>query len=162
MAQGVDQALQQMRDRIKIEACVGDVTAVLEQIKYGAVGHRKQNFMSETNTEASQPEGAYPKVYDRIHLSNIPDYIGGTLTSYMYALQMTYPDSISFVTSSCLRNPPRFNNRADFDAEYVTLHAEKDLAKEFLVSMKPNYDLHMPMCAYNSGTTATFRADTKI
>lgn len=92
---GVAQALKQMRNRIKIEACVGDVTAVLEQIKYGAVGHRKQNFMSETNTEASQPEGAYPKVYDRIHLSNVPDYIGGTLTSYMYALQMTYPDSTS-------------------------------------------------------------------
>jgi hypothetical protein len=37
----IAQGLKQMRDRIKIEACVGDVTAVLEQIKYGAVGHRK-------------------------------------------------------------------------------------------------------------------------
>jgi hypothetical protein len=35
------QGLKQLLGRIRIEACVGDVTAVLEQIKHGAVGHRK-------------------------------------------------------------------------------------------------------------------------
>jgi hypothetical protein len=43
----IAQGLKQMRGRIRIESCVGDVTAVLEQIKYGAVGHRKPRAMSE-------------------------------------------------------------------------------------------------------------------
>lgn len=147
----VAQALKQMRDRIKIEACVGDVTAVLEQIKYGAVGHRQQHAMSETHAQTVQPKGAYPQVYDRIHLSNVPDYVGGTLTSHMYALQMTHPDPSSFVTFTCLRNPPRFNTVAAFDAEYVALHTEKDLESVFHVrfSREEFPIMPMPMCAYN-------------
>lgn len=147
----VAQALKQMRDRIKIEACVGDVTAVLEQIKYGAVGHRQQYAMSEPHAQALQPEGAYPQIYDRIHLSNVPDYIGGTLTSHLYALQMTHPDKTSFITSTCLRNPPRFNTVASFDAEYVALYAEKDLEQAFHVrfSREEFPTMPMPMCAYN-------------
>lgn len=105
--------------------------------------------MSEAHARASQPEGTYPQVYDRIHLSNVPDYIGGTFTSYLYALQMTHRDRTSYITSTCLRNPPRFNTVAEFDAEYVALHTEKDLESLFHVRMKPNYDVFMPMCPYN-------------
>jgi hypothetical protein len=147
----IAQSLRKVRDRIKIEACVGDVTAVLEQIKYGAVGHRQQHAMSETRAQASQPEGAYPQIYDRIHLSNVPDYIGGTLTSHLYALQMTHPDKTSFVMFTCLRNPPRCNTVASFDAEYVALYAEKDLEQAFHVrfSREEFPTMPVPMCAYN-------------
>jgi hypothetical protein len=101
------------------------------------------------DTQVPQPEDAYPQVYDRIHLSNVPDYTGGTLTSYLYALQMTHPGPTSYTTSTCLRNPPRFNSTAEFDAEYVALYRESDLETIFGVKMKPNYDPVMPMCTYN-------------
>jgi hypothetical protein len=145
----IAQGLKQMRGRIRIESCVGDVTAVLEQIKYGAVGHRKPRAMSEMGAQVSQPEEAYPHVYDRIHLSNVPDYIGGTFTSYLYALQMTHPGTTSYVTSTCLRNPPRFNSTAEFDAEYVALYKESELEQIFHVKLKPHFESMMPMCAYH-------------
>jgi hypothetical protein len=123
----IAQGLKQMRGRIKIEACVGDVTAFLEQLKYGAIGHREQQV-------------TYPQAYDRIHLSNVPDYIGGPLTSHLYALQMLHPDRTSYVTSIFLANNWHFASAAEFDAEYVALHSEKDLEKVFDMHVKVNSD----------------------
>jgi len=77
----------------------------------------------------------YPQAYDRIHLSNVPDYVGGTLSSSLYALPLTYPGKESYVTSSCLRNTPRFKKVVEFDNEYVTLSAPSDLVKTFQVRM---------------------------
>jgi hypothetical protein len=141
----IAQALKQMRGRIKIEARVGDVTTVLEQIKYGVVGHRERRNPSETHHQAS-----YPEVYDRIHLSNVPDYIGGTLTSHLYALQLTHPEPTSYVTSSCLLNTSRFNSIAEFDAEYFALYSDKDLEKVFRTRLKLNDNLPKhPVGPYN-------------
>ncbi|KAK5129040.1 hypothetical protein LTR85_000373 [Meristemomyces frigidus] len=161
----VASALSSLKSRIKIEACVGDITAVLEQVRYGVVGHRQQpdqrgpNTLPPPNTveEAAMTElslndvNEYPTTYDRIHLSNIPDYIGGTLSSFLYALPLTYPDKSSFITSTCLRNPPRFDTVAQFDSEYIALSAPADLAKVFQVRMAPKKDPYepMPMCSYN-------------
>lgn len=147
----IAQALRQLHGQIRIEACVGDVTAVLEQIRYGVVGHRRQATPSEVpaDTLQAQAQDMYPQMYDRIHLSNVPDYIGGTLTSYMYALQLTHPGQHSYITSTCLRNPPRFSTVEAFDAEYVALYTKKDLEKVFHVRMKPNDEIFMPMCVYN-------------
>jgi hypothetical protein len=105
--------------------------------------------MPETQTQALQTEGTYPQIYDRIHLSNVPDYIGGTFTSHLYALQITHPGPTSYTTSTCLRTPPRFNSPAEFDAEYIALHKQSEVERLFHASMKPNYDSVMPMCTYN-------------
>ncbi|KAK4897959.1 hypothetical protein LTR27_004343 [Elasticomyces elasticus] len=241
----------QLKNRIKIEACLGDVTAVLEQIRHGVVGHRggldaksnreqgsgvievtlkpvrsgetvvipdlplhttcrtiKEQYAHKSGADlgtirlvyktkavvddktlatlglengaitlsvvtlvisrqdppesssatwdkkslASQPwmsvvglkDDTYPQVYDRIHLSNIPDYVGGTLSSFLYATPMTYPGDASYITSTCLRNPPRFPSAAVYNNEYTGLHTPGDLAKTFRVHMSPpkNADYH--------------------
>ncbi|KAK4956504.1 hypothetical protein LTR10_006030 [Elasticomyces elasticus] len=241
----------QLKNRIKIKACLGDVTAVLEQIRHGVFGHRggldvksnreqgsgvievtlkplrsgetvvipdlplhttcrtiKEQYVRQSGADlgtirlvykttpvaddktlatlgvengavtlsvvtlissgqdppesspatwdrkslASQPwmsvvrskDDTYPQVYDRIHLSNIPDYIGGTLSSFLYATPMTYPGDASYITSTCLRNPPRFPSAAVYNNEYTGLNAPGDLAKTFRVRMSPpkNADYH--------------------
>jgi hypothetical protein len=157
--------LDSLRDRLRIEACVGDITTVLEEIRHGVVGHRRPVNNDEASQTAAQVHTSdpkvsasslqdiddYPKAYDRIHLSNIPDYIGGTLSSYLYALPLTYPGKSSYITSTCLRNPPRFRTIASFDNEYTALHDPSDLAKVFQVKLAENKDANknMPACGYN-------------
>ncbi|KXS97941.1 hypothetical protein AC578_3388 [Pseudocercospora eumusae] len=155
----VASAFGELKHRLKIEACVGDITAVLEQVRYGVVGHREMaekpdtaatSQHSVTAGSASKDLSEYPQAYDRIHLSNIPDYIGGTLSSFLYASPITYPGKSSYITSTCLRNPPRFKSIASFDNEYITLSAPSDLAKVFQVSMEPLEDPNegMATCSY--------------
>lgn len=147
----VARAMNQLQGRYKIEACVGDVIQVLEQIKYGIVGHRESHEDIQVTAGAESgpqatlltsegSQGAledYPVAYDRIHLSNIPDYIGGTLSSFMHALPVTYPGKASYITACCLRNPPRFRTPAHFNNEYIGLSAPSDLKKLFHTRMQP-------------------------
>ncbi|KJX96528.1 putative tetratricopeptide-like protein [Zymoseptoria brevis] len=156
----IAQAIRQLRGRFQVEACVGDLTAVLEQIKYGVVGHRSHAITPESvavkpHAVAAAVQNDYPQLYDRIHLSNVPDYIGGTLTSYLYALPMVYPGPQAYITSTCLRNPPRFPSAEAFDAEYTGLHKPSDMEKIFHVALERTQDYNMdammgmmPMCAY--------------
>ncbi|SMQ48199.1 unnamed protein product [Zymoseptoria tritici ST99CH_3D7] len=156
----IAKAIGQLRGRFQVEACVGDLTAVLEQIKYGVVGHRSQAITPESaavkpHAVAGAVHSDYPQLYDRIHLSNVPDYIGGTLTSYLYALPMVHPGPQAYITSTCLRNPPRFSSAEAFDAEYTALHKPSDIEKIFHVALERTQDYNMdamlgmmPMCAY--------------
>lgn len=141
----VARAMKQLHGRYIVEACVGDVNELMEQIRYGIVGHRK-GLNGEPNVEpaAGAPNGAetrelllYPTRYDRIHLSNIPDYVGGTLSVFMYGLPILHPGETSYITSCCLRNPPRFRTPRHFNNEYIGLSAESDLEKSFHVRMEP-------------------------
>jgi hypothetical protein len=148
----VARALGTIKDRLRIEVCVGDVVAVLEQIQHGMGGHRKQTS-EQRNPRGPEIDGnldMYPQLYDRIHLSNIPDYIGGTLSSYLYALPMIHPGDSSYITSTNLRNPAKFGSIAEFDNEYVALSAHADLAKVFKVRVDQpaDQDTVMPTCTY--------------
>ena len=155
----VSTAFHELGPRLKIEACVGDVTAVLEQIRYGVVGHRQQTTLDDISSQSSTKAKAsndqdindYPQKYDRIHLSNIPDYIGGTLSSFLYATPVTFADKACYVTSTNLRNPPRFETTESFDHEYTALSAPADLEAVFRVQMEPleDPDEQMPTCRYN-------------
>lgn len=139
-------AISTLGDRLKIEACVGDVTSILEQIRFGMVGHRQQAETpagAEEESQLSHDEvdrqdqvedlSEYPKVYDKIHLSNIPDYVGGSLSTFMYALPVVHAGPACYATSNCLRNPPRFKTHSHYNNEYVALSAPNDLKKTFQV-----------------------------
>lgn len=130
--------LHSLRDRLTIEAIPGDVTIVLEQIRYGLVGHRSQadptvetdaiNLDKLDITERNE----YPHIYDRIHLSNIPDYIGGTTPIVLYALPIVFREPDSLVTCNCLRNTPRFRSHAYYNNEYTAgLSRPVDLERTF-------------------------------
>lgn len=158
-------SLGSLQHRMKVECCVGDVTAIAEQIHYGVVAHRavehplleaeavssnagpeagegssrKKNKPSASKSgkqKRSYPElEDFPKLYDRIHMSNIPDYTGGTLSMFLCLLPLTWPDSNSFVTANCMRNPNRWQKAAHFNNEYICLYLPSDLEKVFQVKM---------------------------
>jgi hypothetical protein len=136
----------QLKDDVKIEVCVGNTTIVLEQIRCGVIGRRLRSYahcdpdIAQGNDAMISEGEEYPRVYDRIHLSNVPDYIGGTLASFLYALPLTHPGDSSYITSTCLRNPPRWESEAHFRNEYVGLSAPFDLAKVFRVHSSGSHD----------------------
>jgi hypothetical protein len=136
----------QLKGDMKIEMCLGGITTVLEQIRCGVIGRRQRSSahcdpsIAQGNDATINEGEEYPRVYDRIHLSNIPDYIGGTLTSFIYALPLTHPGDSSYITSTCLRNPPRWKSEAHFHNEYVGLSAPSDLTKVFRVRSSGSHD----------------------
>lgn len=147
---GVSHAFSRMRERCKVEACVGDIATILEQINSGTVGHRAASAEPPTTTDPTSTESpdsfrlvlaTYPTAYDRIHLSNIPDYIGGTLPTYLHAIPALYPGEHSYVTATCLRNPPRWKSHRHFDNEYIGLNDPAELESIFHVKSEPPEDL---------------------
>lgn len=144
-------SFQNIKSRLEIEACVGDVNAVLEQIKYGTMGRRiTPATTTPSDVDVMSSSGGMcdtnqcPQMYDRIHLSNIPDYIGGTLSTFLHAVPMLYPDKTSYVTANCLRNPIRFKDHTHFNNECIALSDPKALEKVFHVSMAKFPD---PQCS---------------
>lgn len=102
----IAECFSQLKDDMRVEVCLGDITTVLEQMRCGVIGRRQRSYAhcdpdtaqgnDATISEVEEhPRVEYPHVYDRIHLSNIPDYIGGTLTSFIYALPLTLPGDSS-------------------------------------------------------------------
>ena len=152
----VARALREVRHRVKIEACVGDVANVMEQIRYGVVGHRQQDLIPEgmhdglphrntvegmsDNTHVATPprtKQVYPITYDHIHLSNVPDYMGGSLTTFLYALPLIGAGNDGFVTSNVLRNPSRFKDHDAFHTECLAVADRKDWTRVFNVYEEP-------------------------
>jgi hypothetical protein len=139
--------LSQIGRRIKIEVCIGDVIEVFEQIRSGVVGHREAAMEASQEGDAARSttdRADYPTKYDRIHLSNIPDYIGGTLTTFMYGLPLLWPDTASYITANCLRNPPRWQSLSHFNNEYIGLSSPMDLENTFQVKKLPHEDTGNP------------------
>jgi hypothetical protein len=142
----VAECFNQLKGDMKIEVCLGNITTVLEQIRCGVIGRRQRTHahcdpdMAEGNDTILGEGEEYPRVYDRIHLSNIPDYVGGTLASFLYALPLTRPGDSSYITSACFCNPPRWKSEAHFHNEYVGLSAPSDLAKVFKVQSSGSHD----------------------
>lgn len=147
---GVCHGFSRMRDRCKVEACIGDIAVVLEQVKSGTVGHRPASTQATATMEESSTGPSdnlrlelarYPTAYDRIHLSNIPDYIGGSLSTFLHAIPALHPDESSYVTATCLRNPSRWKSHKHFDNEYIALSDAAELERLFHVRLEPPHDL---------------------
>ncbi|TKA65538.1 hypothetical protein B0A55_09868 [Friedmanniomyces simplex] len=96
-------------------------------------------------TTTATDDDAYPQIYDCIHLSNIPDYTGGVLSTFLYATPMIYPGHAHYVTSTCLRNPPRFPSFASYNNDYLGMNTQSDVAKTLKVRMAPPEDRPQPM-----------------
>ncbi|KAL2209499.1 hypothetical protein CC79DRAFT_1356602 [Sarocladium strictum] len=104
-------------DRIQIEVIAGEMADVLERIRYGCLEHR--------SSKPSKPEGLdptqFPNKYDRIAMSNIPDYIGGPLGSHLFGGPLLRDDQTSNLRFYNLLNPPMFKDHDQFLAEYLLM-----------------------------------------
>ncbi|KAI0858195.1 hypothetical protein F4860DRAFT_322361 [Xylaria cubensis] len=116
------QVLHRFQHELMIEVVVGDMMEVLERICY----HRFQ-----------RPSPTSPKKYHVIHMSNIPDYVGGALTGFLYAVPLLNQGNGTGLTSNVLRNPPRWKNIDHFNAEYLLMHDRDLIQKHFAVKLSP-------------------------
>lgn len=103
-----------------------------------------------------RPDPTWPKEYHVIHMSNIPDYVGGSFTSFLYAAPLLNQGKGTGLTSNVLRNPPQWKNIDQFIAEYLLMHDRHLIQKYFSVklsSLTPENDsilqLSMVMSDYH-------------
>jgi hypothetical protein len=103
----IAKSITTLQSRLHIEAIPGEIMVILEQIRYGLVGHRLPSHVEGAlphqqqadTTEVETTAGVeYPYGYHKIHLSNIPDSTGGSLPVSLYALPITTPDESSLAT----------------------------------------------------------------
>ncbi|KAI0904140.1 hypothetical protein F4823DRAFT_628872 [Ustulina deusta] len=116
------QVLDRFQDEVIIEVVVGDMMDVLERIRYDRF---------------QRPGPKSPKEYHVIHMSNIPDYVGGTLTSFMYAVPLLKQGKGTGLTSNVLRNPPRWRSIEHFNAEHLLMYDRDLIQKHFAVTLSP-------------------------
>lgn len=101
-----------------MELVLGEVLSVLETIQHGLLDREKSCAQS----------------YDRIHLSNIPDYIVGPLASILFAVSLLKPVSEAVVTANCLRNTPIWDNVHQSPCEYLAVGDRDTINKLMQVS----------------------------
>ncbi|ROW07056.1 hypothetical protein VPNG_06673 [Cytospora leucostoma] len=118
-----------LHGKLTIEAVVGEMTDVMERIRYDALGHR---FLAPRNKKDSDPR-RFPKTFDRIHMSNIPDYIGGPLTVFLTARPLLREQEQANMRFNNLLNPPMFDSLETFQAEYLLMPHEKQITDHFAV-----------------------------
>ncbi|CAN9204036.1 unnamed protein product [Alternaria alternata] len=107
------QALRGLAGRLHVEMMTGDVTVALGRITKQDVKDRPKHF---------------PQRYDRIHLSNIPDYVGGSLFTYIHVLPLLKDKPSAFALANSCRNEAAIPSVEAFNSEYTTVHADRDLA----------------------------------
>jgi hypothetical protein len=107
------QAIRGLAGRLVLEMIPGDVTRALGNIKKQDINDQPEHF---------------PQLYDRIHLSNIPDYVGGSLFTYIHVLPLLKDKPSSFALANNCRNETVFPSVEAFNSEYNTVHTDRDLA----------------------------------
>ncbi|KAK4448655.1 tetratricopeptide [Podospora aff. communis PSN243] len=119
--------------RLMIELLAGEMTDTMEQLRWDCLESR------------AKPSGGidpstFPRVYDRIHMSNIPDYVGGLAAAAIYARPLLREDKASNLQFTVLLNPPDFESHEHFRAETLMLPSAKHIQDHFSMVRLPNYD----------------------
>lgn len=111
--------------RLQIEFIAGEMTDVMERLRFDGLEHRRHapaSTIDEDGVEVADPT-TFPRVFDAIQKSNIPDYVGGPLTVMMYAAPLLRADRPSALRFNCLLNEPMFEgNHEHYLAEYMLMH----------------------------------------
>ncbi|KAK8044163.1 hypothetical protein PG993_004187 [Apiospora rasikravindrae] len=103
-----------------VEVHLDEMANALESMRYD---HLQR---PESGALGGRPEP--PRKFHVIHMSNIPDYVGGPLTSFLYGAPVLASGNGTSLTSCVLRNPPRWNSISQFLSEYLLMH-DRDLIK---------------------------------
>ncbi|KAK4209000.1 hypothetical protein QBC37DRAFT_378517 [Rhypophila decipiens] len=120
-----------------IEVICGKVAEVMERLQYDcyegrAVGTASATAGSDDKPQIQGPDPSkFPKTFDRIHLSNIPDYVGGPLNPFLFARPLLKPLPDVSVCFNNLLNCTSFADMDQFNAEYTLLPNESLISKQF-------------------------------
>ncbi|KAL1882911.1 hypothetical protein Daus18300_000549 [Diaporthe australafricana] len=133
----VGHSLQLIRSasQLRVELIAGEMTDIMERLRYGCLDDR-----SYTGSSLS-----FPRTFDRIHMSNILDYVGGILGPLEYARPLLKDKASSF-QFNCLLNPPRFKSQEHLLSEYALMSSKEQVRDHFCAELFDQYDgmLEMP------------------
>ena len=121
-------AIRAMKSRTIVEIVFGDLYTALDKIRHGCLESRQRGKIEAC---AGIDPSTFPKLFWRIHMSNVPDYCGGHLSSFTFTsptLEASQTAS-AYMLSNILRNPMQFPSTASFNNEYLLIHDEKTLHK---------------------------------
>lgn len=116
-----------LADRLQIEVIAGEMADVMERIRYGCLEHRSHN----PNDPKSLKLTRFPSGFDRIHMSNIPDYVGGPLGSHLCGGPLLRNGRNSNLRFNNLLNPPMFKDHTQFLAEYMLMYDAEQVTHHF-------------------------------
>ncbi|KAI1803815.1 hypothetical protein F4811DRAFT_553468 [Daldinia bambusicola] len=122
--------LVQLRGRLILEMNVGDMAEVLERMRYGILD--RPNQKGETGDPSSTTTIDWPLRYHQIHLNNIPDYTGGSLTSFLYGPPVLKKGAGTGLSSCSLTTWDGINH---FNAETLLMYDRKMIEKHFQVKL---------------------------
>ncbi|KAI2783149.1 hypothetical protein F4815DRAFT_381571 [Daldinia loculata] len=129
----VSLSLLQLQDRVTIEMIVGDMADVLERIRYDVLDRPKQR--GDVRDSHSPITVDWPVRYHSIHMNNVPDYVGGSLTSFLYGAPILNKGAGSGLTMCVLRNPDLWNDVNHFNSEHLLMHDRKLVEQHFQVKL---------------------------
>ncbi|KAI4759284.1 hypothetical protein E4T52_07271 [Aureobasidium sp. EXF-3400] len=120
-------ALAHLNGRLRVEPILGEMCETFEKMRLGLYTDR------QISSSQSKPAEDYPTVYNRVHLSNVTDYTGGTLSALLFAAPITHTsiDGHDTFAFKCLRNPPAFDKVEDYNSEYNLLPDDFSTQKVF-------------------------------
>jgi hypothetical protein len=125
--QFVAQAIAPIRARTTIEIVVGEMADTFERLHHGFL--RQQHAMM-----GKLDPSTFPNKFDAIHMSNIPDYVGGPLTTFLHGLPVLRNDG-SEMMSMVLRNTTVWTTHDQFLAEYLLLGHRSKIYSHFGTDM---------------------------
>ncbi|KAH7369666.1 hypothetical protein BKA65DRAFT_544398 [Rhexocercosporidium sp. MPI-PUGE-AT-0058] len=121
----VAKAMKKLEGRIQVEPILGDFMDSVDRMRHDIYRSDKK-ATPEGDNRWPRPT-SFPHLFDRIHLSNIPDYIGGHLSTFLYAVTILKRQFSSLATSNCLRNATVWANIDDFIAHYQSIPNKETL-----------------------------------
>ncbi|KAL1970428.1 hypothetical protein VTN77DRAFT_4072 [Rasamsonia byssochlamydoides] len=142
--QMVVMALRRVRNRLTVEMLLDDLAAVIDSLRHGLVEGRDQDA---------------PTAFDVVHLSNVPDYIGGSFVTLVSGLKILN-NTTAKITSTCLRNTSIWKSHEHFHSEYMLVNDFNTLFKltQAQLVKRDQHDNFFPMSGYMDWRRATMEA----
>lgn len=116
-------AIRNLQRHFTVELLSGDIASVMDAIGQDLLEYR---------------DPAAPKLFDCIHLSNVPDYIGGSFVNHVYGAKLLKDSSATNIRSNCMRNTSVWKSMDQFNHEYMLVHEPKLLWQLTQMKQLPN------------------------
>ncbi|KAH6667863.1 hypothetical protein B0J14DRAFT_173642 [Halenospora varia] len=119
-------ALYHIKDRLVVEVVEGDCIDFADCLHFGLYQDQGNKSGNNKAKKFVRPN-KFPNRYTRMSLSNVPDYIGGHLTTFLHMTPLLKDNLFSICQSNCLRNPPLWKTFEDFTAHYQRITSDEML-----------------------------------
>lgn len=143
----VAKALRKVSKHMAVEISVCDVVQYLEELRWS----KGQELGIPSSEQIHRFQG-----FDRLHLSNIPDYVGGSMFLHLFVAPVTKAHKEAFATTNCLRNPQQWPRLTEYDSEYLTLSEPKFVQRAFAIIYRGDWELEDKSIAMPCSATSMF------